>query len=399
MAQASCYFDHNATMPCSQKHLQQVVALLASCEGNPSTIHGPGRRAKRMLEDQRMEVAKQLGAQRAQVVFVSGATEANALILSSVAQHLKQSCRSSSSPPHRMVVAAGEHSSHLLNARSEALKWGLPYSEVRLTPRGLVDLDHLADLAGEGLGYVGFSCVHHETGLRQPVEQIAALISERAPAAHLHVDAAQAFGKEDLSHVARGPLDSVSVSAHKIGGLAGIGALYVRDREKMKPLFLGGGQERGLRAGTENLAGVVSLGQRCVEIAADPHWLTQPREAFDVLRRELAERSAVVVHGDQRCSAGLALSFSLRDQRADAVESILQEAGIAVGYGSACRSNRGRPWAVLEAMSVAQPLATESLRISLGPGNNVAQIRFFLQVLDEQICAPLPMGGRGMLTT
>ena len=378
------YFDHNATMPSPEGHLREVMEQLVLCEGNPSTSHYLGRRAKRILEEGRMEVAQLIGAERSQVIFVSGATEANAWVISSVARCMRRALDSGAGVSHRMIVAAGEHSSHLRNLRFWCDFLGLEYVQAPLTPGGTLDLSALKQLLDERVGYLGCSAVHHEVGIKQPLEQIRDLTYESGAQLHWHVDGAQAFGKEALD-VADLGMDSLSMSGHKIGAVAGIGAVYASSLETLHPLLLGGSQERALRAGTENMVGVVSLLHRLRDIASDGEWLEEPRRAFRFLSKELACREGVVVHGDQSFSAGLALSFSIKGWKSAALQSIWEGAGMALGFGSACRRDFTRPLAVLEAMKVPEDLATDAIRISLGPGSDVEQIRRFLEVVDTQI--------------
>src|SRR5215468_11088694 len=242
------YLDWNATAPL-RPEARAAMAAAWDLGGNPSSIHAEGRRARRLIEEARAEVASAVGALARNVVFTSGGTEANVLAL------LPGLHGAAGRPVARLLVSAIEHASVLAGGRFPARSM----TRINVTPSGLVDLDHLRELLGSGPpALVSIMAANNETGALQPVRDAAGIV--HAAGGLLHVDAIQAFGKipTDINDMGA---DLVSLSAHKLGGPKGAGALVLADGlSGVEPLLRGGGQERGRRAGTENVAGIAGFG-------------------------------------------------------------------------------------------------------------------------------------------
>ncbi|MGB3490349.1 MAG: cysteine desulfurase family protein [Xanthobacteraceae bacterium] len=350
------YLDWNATAPLRPEARDAVVATFEVC-GNPSSVHGEGRRARRILQDARIAVATGLGAEPDTVVFTSGATEANVLALTPGLH------RTGTPPVERLIVSAIEHSSVLSGGR-----FAKPRVEIAPVDRsGIVDLAQLDRLlADQPPALVSIMLANNETGAIQPIRAVAELV--RARNGVLHVDAVPAFGKIDINFKEL-QADLLSISAHKIGGPKGVGALLVaEDLRGLEPALTGGGQEKGRRAGTENLPGIAGFGA-AAKVAATS------RERFaghsDALRRRLEAglkqivASTIIFSKDVPRLPNTTL-FTAPGLQAETAVIGFDLEGIAVSSGSACSSGKVQPSHVLEAMQVDAALARGGIRISFG---------------------------------
>ena len=357
------YLDWNATTPLRREAREAMAAALDFC-GNPSSVHAEGRQSRRLVEDARAIVAAAIGALPRNVVFTSGGTEANALALRS---GLK---RGSSLPVERLVVSAIEHASVLAGGR-----FAVEVIEtVGVTPAGLLDLEHLrAALEGKPAALVSVMLANNETGAVQPVAEAAEIV--HAAGSLLHVDAIQAFGKIpfDINGL---NADLVTLSAHKIGGPKGVGALVLADGLLgLEPLLRGGGQERGHRAGTENVAGIAGFGAATKAaldaLADDAIRLKDLRTRLESGLRRTS--GALVFSGDVPRLPNTTL-FTVPGLRAETAVISFDLEGIAVSSGSACSSGKVQSSHVLEAMGFGPEIAKGAVRLSMGWSTRDADI-------------------------
>jgi len=342
------YLDHNAGAPLSPAARAAMAAAL-DVVGNPSSVHGPGRAARRIVEDARARVAALLGVPPARVVFTSGGTEAANLALSY--------------PGRRVIVSAVEH---------DCVRAAAPGAEaVPVDGEGRVDAAALDAMlaAGPRPALVAVMAVNNETGVVQPLEAVRDAC--RRHAALLFVDAVQAAGRLPLA----GMGDLVAVSAHKIGGPAGVGALAVPD-DAPPPLIRGGGQEGRRRAGTENLVGVAGFGAAAGEAAAGLPDHAELRDALETALRATAPEAVVFGAGAPR--VGNTSCIGLPGVPGETQVMALDLAGVAVSSGSACSSGKVQPSRVLAAMGVPPDLARCAVRVSFGRGNGPADVERFL---------------------
>jgi len=351
-----CYLDHNASTPLRPGAASALVAALGDC-GNPSSVHGQGRAARRRLDAAREQVAALAGARAEQIVFTSGGTEANNLAL--------RGCNR-----RRVLVSAIEHDS-VLRAVDDSLI-------VPVGADGIVDLDALSELLdGEGpASVVSIMLANNETGIVQPVAEAAALARSRG--ALLHCDAIQTPGRIALDFTALG-VDMLSLSAHKLGGPKGVGALIVADRVDLRPILRGGGQERGRRAGTENVPGIAGFGAAAAEAVADlvmTGTIARLRDALEA--RIAAEIPTARIVGQDRARLPNTTCLALPGIPAETQVMALDLDGIAVSAGSACSSGKVRSSHVLRAMHLPPDIAGTAIRVSLGPVNTQADIDRFL---------------------
>ena len=362
------YLDHNATTPVRPEVREAMWPYLGEEFGNPSSRHGPGRRAREAVEGARGQVAELLACDPAEIHFTSGGTEADNWAL-----------RGAAAPSEGSVVVSSVEHHAVLHAAEELGRAGREVVLLPVDGAGRVDPERVLE-AAEGAAVVSLLLANNETGTIQPAAGIGAVLRQRGVA--FHVDAVQAFGKiptrvDDLQ------ADLVSLSAHKINGPKGVGALYVRRGTPLDPWQVGGGHEHGLRAGTENVAAIVGFGTaaaiRRAEMADQ-----EPRNGRlrDRLESALQERIGdVVVHGHRAHRLSNTLNLSFRGVEAEAVLVGLDLEGICASSGSACTEGAAEPSHVLLAMGIEPRLAAGALRFSLGWGNDEAEIDRVVEVL------------------
>jgi cysteine desulfurase len=368
------YLDYAATTPVRPEVLEAMLPYLGTAAfGNPSSSHRFGRTARAGLEQARREVAQAVGVEPTQVIFTSGGTEADnhAVIGGCLAARARGDAMLAavSAIEHKAVLAAAHQVKHLGGA--EVI---LP-----VEANGLLDLDALTEVLLRKPSVVSVMWVNNEIGVVQPVREIAARCKDAGVL--LHTDAVQAFGKIPVSFVDF-PCTLASLSGHKIGAPKGVGALIVRDRKAVEALIHGGGQQFGIRPGTENVAGAVALGRAATLAVAE---LDAHATRLGALRDALAEqlRASVpdlVVHGAEAPRAPHVLNIGSPGTDSEAMLMQLDLAGIAASAGSACSTGAVEPSHVLTAMGVPRELALGSLRLSLGHETTTEDIARVVEV-------------------
>jgi cysteine desulfurase len=357
------YLDWNATTPLRNEAREAMATALDLC-GNPSSVHAEGRQARKLVEDARAFVAGGVGALTRNVVFTSGGTEANALALRS---GLK---RGSNPPVERLVVSAIEHASVLAGGQFAAAAIGT----AGVNRSGLVDLDQLrAALADGPPALVSVMLANNETGAVQPVVEVAEIV--HAAGGLLHVDAIQAFGKIPCD-MATLNADLMTLSAHKIGGPKGVGAMVLAEGlTGLQPLLRGGGQELNRRAGTENVTGIVGFG---AAVKAALGGLEDDAIRLGRLRNRLEgglrETPGAIVFSDGAPRLPNTTLFTVPGLKAETAVIGFDLAGIAVSSGSACSSGKVQPSHVLEAMGFGPQIAQGAVRLSMGWSTQDADI-------------------------
>jgi cysteine desulfurase len=360
------YCDHNATSPLRPESLAAMTHALSLC-GNPSSIHAAGRAASAVAEKARGEVAALLGAYADEVIFTSGSTEANSLALwGAVHGALDAEARIT-----RLFVSAVEHSSVLATAADIAARIsGVRVETIPVTADGIVDTEALRVQLrdGKGRALVAVMAANNETGVIQPVEEISRLAREAG--ALLLVDVVAAAGKDDLYF----PLcDYMTISAHKIGGPQGVGALAVADGAPLAPRILGGGQQKGRRAGTENLSGIAGFGAAAHAALHDLDERARIgalRDGFEAALKKLAPDAVIFGAAAPRlCSTS---NFAIPGVTAENALLALDLDGVMVSSGSTCSSGKVTISHVLRAMGVDEALAAGALRVSFGWNSQAA---------------------------
>jgi cysteine desulfurase len=368
------YLDWNASTPLRPQAREAFHAALG-LSGNPSSVHGEGRVARNAIEQAREQVAALAGADARNVIFTSGGTEANALALSPSVQTADDK-----RPFERLLVSAIEHPSVLAGGRFDPARVG----QVPANADGAIDLMALAQrleaLAGQRV-LVSLMAANNETGVIQPVREAADIVHRHG--GMLHADAVQAAGRIALDIAALGA-DLLTLSAHKIGGAKGAGALIKRSENIhfADPLIRGGGQERGSRAGTENVAAIAAFGAAAAAMTANSATeIAQMMRLRDRLESSLrtATPEAVIFGADAARLPNTTL-VAIPGAKAETLVIAFDLDGVAVSSGSACSSGKVAPSHVLAAMGVEPALARGAIRVSTGPATTEAEIDRFLNV-------------------
>ncbi len=362
------YLDHAAASPLLPGVLEAMVPFLGAHFANPSAVYTEARRVRRAIDDARDSVAALCGCAPGELVFTSGGTEANNLAIRGAAD----AC------PGRIVVSAVEHDA--VRRAGEALGAVV----VGVDHDGAIDLGALADAVGDGTTVVSVIAVQSETGVISPLADVAAIVRSRAPAALLHTDAVQAARYFSLDEIARS-FDLVSVSAHKLGGPKGVGALVVRDQAigRLAPQLRGGGQERDLRAGTENVAGIVGFGAAARQSRPDRRPTAALRDHFEAGVLSKVGRATITAHGAPRSPAVSHIRF--RGVAAEEMLVLLDERGVAASSGSACASGALDPSHVLLAMGWSAPEAREAVRFTLGPSTTPEEVEYAISAVADAV--------------
>ena len=387
MTRPPVYLDHAATTPVRPEVLEAMLPYLTNqAFGNPSSAHRFGRAARAGLEQARREVAQAVGAEPNQVVFTSGGTEADNLGIIGAALAARdrggQVCAVVSAIEHKAVLAAAHAVCHL-GGREVVLP---------VDGHGQVSLEALDAALADRPALVSIMWVNNEVGVVQPVEEIARRC--QAAGVAFHTDAVQAFGKVPVA-VSRLCCTLLTLSGHKIGAPKGIGALIVRDRKAIEAIIHGGGQQYGIRPGTENVAGAVALGRAALLAARE-----QPEEAerLRALRALLADRLCgavpdLVVNGTGVNSAPHVLSVSVAGADSEALLMHLDLAGIAASSGSACSTGTVEPSHVLVAMGVPRELALGAIRFSLGRESTADDVERVAEVMPAVVAKVRKLAG------
>ncbi|MEW5756051.1 MAG: cysteine desulfurase family protein [Pseudomonadota bacterium] len=373
MACRSVYLDHNATTPCDERVVEAMMPYFSRDYGNASSQHLLGRHARAAIDQAREQVAELVSAHPTQVVFTSGGTEANNMIIAG---------QNPAAGVGRMAVSAIEHASLLAPARQMA-RYGWTVEMVPVDQCGRLDVEEYQAALQRQPRLVSVMLANNETGVIQDVASLARLAREAGVI--FHTDAVQALGKVEVDFPALGA-HLMTLSSHKIYGPKGCGALVIDKAVDLSPLLCGGGQEKGRRAGTENVAAIVGFGK-----------------AAEIAKRELAERNAQLLRLRNGLEQGLqrlpgVTLFSSAPNRLPntvffAVEKIdgetlmmnLDAAGFALSSGSACESGSGKPSHVLRAMGFADDSAQGAIRVSFGKDNSEQDVDDFLTALGAQI--------------
>lgn len=366
------YFDHNATTPLDGRVLESMLPYFREHCGNPSSRHGFGREARRAVDAAREQVAQAVGAHVSQVYFVSGGTEGNNLLIKGAAARLA---------PSQVAVSALEHPS-VMKPAQELPAQGWKLRELAADSAGRLDLVDLESALREPTGLVSVMLANNETGVVQDVAAVAE--KARGAGAIVHTDAVQALGKLPIGFADLN-VHAMTLSAHKIYGPKGVGALILDKRLDIRPQIVGGGHERGLRAGTENVPAIVGFGMAC-ELAASRLRQFSPgiRQMRQRLEQGLLALGAVLFGGAAERLPNTSY-FALPGVDGEALVMGLDRAGFAVASGSACSSGSGDPSPVLLAMGIERELARGAVRVSLGKDNDLAQVERFLQALQGEI--------------
>ena len=357
------YLDYNATTPVDPRVLEAMIPYMKEEYGNPSSIHSFGSRAKAALDDSREQVAELLGARPKEIVFTGCGSESNNFAIKGVAFGLREK-------GNHLITTQVEHASVLETFRFLESQ-GFKVTYLCVDEYGLIDLEELKESITNDTILVSIMFANNETGVIMPIQEIGEIVREKGVI--FHTDAVQAVGKLDIN-LKNLPVDLLSLSSHKLYGPKGVGALFIRLETSpgisLQPLIHGGGQERGRRSGTENVAGITGLGKTCeivTEETKSQKSEARIKEMRDELYKEISERiSGVRLNGHPEKRLSNTLNLSFEGAEGDSLVINLDLEGIAVSTGSACSEGNVEPSHVLLAMGLSKELAVSSLRFSLG---------------------------------
>ncbi len=367
------YFDHNATTPLHEKVFEAMQPYMGSVCGNPSSLHRFGRLQRDAIEQAREQVAALVGAQPSQVIFTSGGTEANNLML-------KGLCIDAD--VKRIAVSAIEHMS-LLEPAAMVAGSGCAVDKIAVNDQGLVTQALLKQAIKDNTALVSVMAANNETGAVQDIETLAA--EANVHGVWFHTDASQIAGKLAFSFEQTG-VHAMTLSAHKFYGPMGAGALIVDKRLPMHSILQGGSQEKGLRAGTENVPAIVGFGM-AAELAKQKlnARADQVRILRDELEKLLLQFDVVKVFSDQAERLPNTLLFGVQGFEGETLLMELDRRGFAVSSGSACTSGKTEPSHVLKAMAVPNDLAISAIRVGLGRANTMEEVERFVEALKQII--------------
>ena len=343
------YLDNAASTPIRPEAIDAMTAVLSDCYGNPSGGHKMAREARRLIDDARDTLSHGLGCDPKEIIFTAGGTEADNLAIFGI-QGSRDGTILASVTDHHAVIAPVEQ---------------LEGKFIQVNESGLLDLDHLAHLLDENVALVSVGLVNGETGIIQDLEPIAEIVRSKAPKALIHTDAVQAFPWLDVASLAQSA-DLISIAGHKFGSPKGVGALVVRNGIEISPMQLGGGQELGIRSGTQNTAAIVVMERELTvervakmrDVLADNlQGIPQSYETGVSLHNGIADRSHKIAGSCHFCFEGI---------ESEALLYMLEQENILASAASSCSSGAQDPSHVLAAMGYSRNLAGGSLRLSLG---------------------------------
>lgn len=366
------YFDHNATTALDKKVLGVMMPYIEMQQGNPTSQHSFGRHARTAIEEAREQVALAIHAHPSEVIFTSGGTEANNMIVHGAAIKERESTLVRSNIEHPCVARP-----------MEALKYqGWKQALLNVSQDGVVTKEAYKNISAENVSLVSVMLANNETGAIQDMALLHDFAKEKK--ALSHTDAVQAFGKVDVRfdelHI-----DAMTLSSHKIYGPQGVGALILNKRSDIEPLIYGGGQEKNLRSGTENIAAIVGFGKACELISESVKTTsTHTHELQKILEVHLKDLGAVIF-SEKVARLNNTTFFAFKDIEGSTLLTALDKKGFAIASGSACSSVNKEPSHVLLAMGIDEDLARGALRISFGQRNSVTEVKDFIEVLKKEL--------------
>src|SRR3712207_1557876 len=369
------YLDNAATTPVDPRVVEAMLPYLGARRGNPSSLHAPGAAAREAVEEAREQVAALIGASSGEIYFTGGGTEADNLAVLGLA-------RAALSEKRHAVVSSVEHAAVRESARRLGSE-GFEVTWVGVDTDGLVDPAEFANALRPETSLAAVVWANNEVGTVEPIEELAGICAERS--VPLHADAVQAAGRLSLD-AEKVPVATLALSGHKLYGPQGVGALYVHEGASLEPVLFGGGQERGLRSGTENVAGIVGLGA-AARLAREE--LDERIRHEELLRDRIAAGATGIPgvrlngHPNERLSNNV--HVAVEGVEAEGLVLLLDALGYAIGSGSACASGGHKASPVLLAMGRNEREGFSSVRITVGKDNTVEEVEGFLEAFSMAV--------------
>lgn len=372
MNSAAIYFDHNGTTTLDGRVLQAMLPFLTKQHGNATSRHSFGRGARHAIEQAREQVADAVGTHPSQVVFTGSGTEADNLAVCGI---------SANQPGSQIAISAIEHPAVTRAAFSMRAR-GHKIAMVAVDQNGRIEKNNLDAILEKPTSLLSIMLANNETGVIQDIAGIAETAKRHG--AYMHTDAVQALGKIKLDFASLN-VHAMSLSAHKINGPQGAGALVLDKRVDIQPVLHGGGQEKGLRSGTENVAAIVGFGAACTlikqEVVQRTGMVRQLRDQLEIGLKNLGAE----IFGSKAERIPNTSFFAFPEIEGETLVMALDRKGFAVASGSACSSDSTEPSHVLMAMGVEPDLARSAVRVSFGSGNTPEQLEAFLTILENEL--------------
>lgn len=370
------YLDNSATTMPFKEVITSFVKVSESYYGNPSSLHGLGGEAEKLLTQSRSNVAKLLRVLPQEIVFTSGGSEGNNLAIKGSALFNQKRGR-------HIITTEIEHPS-VSEACKQLIDFGFDVTFLPVSKEGFVSVSDVKDAIREDTILVSMVHVNNEIGSIQPIEDIGELL-EAYPKVIFHVDHVQGVGKVPLD-IKRAKVDLCTLSAHKFNGLKGTGVLYIRNGLKLSPLISGGNQEMELRSGTENVAGVVALSKALrLTLENSLKNIENMRTIKEKLLEGISSNPLITVNTPDENSAPHIINFSINGLRSEVFVHLLEEEGIIISTTSACSSKNNAPSKTLTAMKIAEKLARSAVRISLSYTNSLNEVDQILSAINKAI--------------
>lgn len=366
------YLDNAATTKPSQRAAEAMMQAVSEF-GNPSSLHGVGLRAEKLISASKENIARTLSVNAKNIYFTSGGTEANNLAIIGTADALKRR-------GNRVITSTIEHPS-VLESFKKLEKDGFDVVYIGVTDEGIVNLDELRDALTEDTILVSIMHVNNETGVIQPISDISKLVRDNTRFCVIHSDCVQSFGKIPVKPEQMG-VDMVSISAHKIHGFKGTGALYTKNT-KLNPIIFGGEQQNEIRPGTENVGGILAFGAAAEECSCD---IAQMQRKRNLMRDLLLEKvDDMQINGSNDSNSGSVLNVSFIGIKAEILLHSLERYEIYVSTGSACSSHKPQPSHVLSAMGISKKAVDGAIRISFSQNTTDDEITFAAEKIADEV--------------
>ena len=366
------YFDHNATTAMHPEVLQEMMPFLSEQQGNPTSNHKFGRRAQTAIEESREKVAFSVNAHPSQVIFTASGTESNNTIINGIAQ---------SYPETHFAYSAIEHPCISEPIKSLSRK-GFMATKILVNKQGLLDLENVKIDIKNRISFLSVMMANNETGVIQDLSKI--IKWAKLKKMMVHTDAVQALGKIPVDFEMLG-VDAITISSHKIYGPQGVAALILNKKIDMSPLIIGGGQEKGLRSGTENIAAIIGFGKACERTKENIVIIDRDIKPLQVTLIKELKKMGAIIFGEDSKRLNNTIFFAFNRIDGATLLTALDRKGFALASGSACSSNNNEPSHVLIEMGVNKEIAQGAIRISLGINSKKTDVETFLVALKSEL--------------
>ena len=366
------YFDHNATTAIHPEVLQEMMPFLSEQQGNPTSNHKFGRRAQTAIEEAREKVAFSVNAHPSQVIFTASGTESNNTIINGIAQ---------SYPETHFAYSAIEHPCISEPIKSLTRK-GFMATKILVNKQGLLDLENVKIDIKNPISFLSVMMANNETGVIQDLPKI--IKWAKLKKMMVHTDAVQALGKIPVDFEML-EVDAMTISSHKIYGPQGVAALILNKKIDMSPFIIGGGQEKGLRSGTENIAAIIGFGKACERTKENMVIIDRDIKPLQVILIKELKKMGAIIFGEDSERLNNTIFFAFNRIDGATLLTALDRKGFALASGSACSSNNNEPSHVLIEMGVNEEIAQGAIRISLGINSKKTDVETFLVALKSEL--------------